>query len=72
MFRSGSGLSVAREHKERRSVDNLNAPEPSWHCPNLCLDLPTGEGRPHEWGLGADCVKVFGIAFFQKGKVLSF
>ncbi|ECL9256518.1 hypothetical protein FT376_09155, partial [Campylobacter jejuni] len=43
-----------REDKERKGVDKLTAPEPSWHCQNLCFDLPTGEGA-HQglrgWGV---------------------
>lgn len=43
-----------REDKERKVVDKLTAPEPSWHCQNLCFDLPTGEGAPQGFeGLGS-------------------
>jgi len=38
-----------REDKEwTRAVDV----SPSWHCQNICFDLPTGEGASQEWEVG--------------------
>lgn len=35
-------------------IDSLS-PKPSWHCQNLCFDLPTGEGAPSKKeGVGGD------------------
>ncbi|KEX74644.1 hypothetical protein HT44_13340, partial [Listeria monocytogenes] len=51
---SGSGARALfpSEHKERKGVDKLITPKPSWHCRNLCFDLPTGEGAPERFGGG--------------------
>ncbi|PFN42437.1 hypothetical protein COJ60_01310 [Bacillus cereus] len=36
-------------------LTNSLYPKPSWHCQNICFDLPTGEGAPQGlrgWGDG--------------------
>lgn len=63
-----------REDKERKGIDNLTTPEPSWYCQNLCFDLPTGEGAPFgKKGVGGiDLLKSFWVCLFSKRQGLNY
>lgn len=67
----GNGLNEVREYKEPKRLVGRTALHPL-ACPfNLCVErLSPLAGRSPMNGVGADIIKVFGIAFFQKGEVL--